>query len=551
MKTFLIATLAMPLTLAWVLADPPPSVPTMHAEARVVQIDVVVTDSHGKPVTDLTKQDFAISDEGKPRPIDIFSIESGSASRPHATPPATPPSQPLPPHVFSNRNPRPPDMQGHSTVLILDQINAYVEDAEYARTQVMSLMKKVPVDERIALYAIARKQGLVLVHDYTTDRGALLQSLTNYAPRGMAPAPPPPWSQANKSGNTSPVGDAAAIAAEWAKGSDQSTPPGMPNEYPPASMRERLLMWEENSSGARLSLQALAEHLALVPGRKSIFWITQSFPPWLFKEVGMWTPPAMDTAAWNKTITSLNEANIAVNTVDSRGMFRGGDPNSPSNRIGGTLDTLQEIADRTGGKAYIRRNDLDNAMEEGIEASRSTYTLGFYLTVADRDEKFHALKVQAHRPGLQLFYRQGYYAGNTDMPGSSKGDLESALLNQIDSAGVLITARIESIVPDTPRGTVNLRVSLDPSTLSLSERPDGWAGSIEETFIETNDSGATLAKISDKKEFDVPSATRARFDAGGVAWPIPLPLVEGAEKITIIVRDTKSGRVGSLTVPLK
>ncbi len=264
-------------------------------------------------------------------------------------------------------------------------------------------------------------------------------------------------------------------------------------------------MWEENSAGSRLSLQALAEHLALVPGHKSIFWITQSFPPWLFKEVGMWTPPAMDTAAWNKTITALNEANVAVNTVDSRGMFLcGGDPNSPSNRVGGTLDTLQEIAARTGGNSYIRRNDLDNAMEEGIEASRTTYTLGFYLNAADRDDKFHAVKVQAHRAGLQLFYRQGYYAGNTDMPNSSKdsvrgGEPEAAMLNRADSPDVLITARIDSVVPDSPRGTINLRVSLDPSTLSLSERSDGWAGSIEETFIETNESGATLTEISDKK----------------------------------------------------
>jgi hypothetical protein len=372
----------------------------------------------------------------------------------------------------------------------------------------------------------------------------------------MTLAPAPPASQANKSGNPSHVGNAKALADEWAKGTDQSVPPGVPSEIPPPTMREKLLMWEENSAGSRLSLQALAEHLALVPGRKSIFWITQTFPPWLFKEVGMWTPPAMDTAAWNKTISALNEANVAVNTVNSRGMFRGGDPNSPSNRLGGTLDTLQEIAERTGGKAYIRRNDLDDAMEEGIEASRATYTLGFYLNAADRDDKFHALKVQAHRAGLQLFCRQGYYAGNTDMPDSLKDNArgnepEAALLNWADSPDVLIAARIDSIVPDTSRGTINLRVSLDPSTLSLSERPDGWAGSIEETFIETNDSGAALAKVSDKKEFDVLSATRARFDADGVAWPFSVPLVEGAGKITIMVRDTKSGRVGSLTVPLK
>ncbi len=428
MKPALIAALTAPLILL-ALADPPPPEPTMHAEARVVQIDVVVTDSHGKPVTDLTKQDFTITDEGKPRAIDIFGIENSGANRPGTVAPATPPSQPLPPHVFSNRNPAPPIVNGHSTVLILDQINTYIEDATYARAQVVSLMKKVPVDERIAIYAISRKEGLVLIHDYTTDRDALLQSLGKYVPHGQTLAPPPPPTQANKSGNPSHVGNAKALADEWAKGIDQPVPPGLPNEYPPPDIREKLLMWEENSTGSRLSLQALAEHLAIVPGRKSIFWITQSFPPWLFKEVGMWTPPAMDTAAWNKTITALNEANVAVNTVDSRGMFRGGDPNSPSNRLGGTLDTLQEIADRTGGRAYIRRNDLDNAMEEGIEASRSTYTLGFYLTPADRDERFHALKVLARRPGLQLFYRQGYYAGNTDMPDSSKGDPESALLN--------------------------------------------------------------------------------------------------------------------------
>ncbi len=73
MKTFALAVFAMPVITGF--ADPPPPIPTMHAESRVVEIDVVVTDSHGKPVTDLTKQDFTIIDEGKPRAIDIFSVE--------------------------------------------------------------------------------------------------------------------------------------------------------------------------------------------------------------------------------------------------------------------------------------------------------------------------------------------------------------------------------------------------------------------------------------------------------------------------------------------
>ncbi len=122
------------------------SVPTLHAETRVVQIDVVVVDSSGKPVEGLTKQDFTVSDEGKARTIDIFSTTFNSnrtgekvASAPSSSSPFAPS---LPPHVFSNRNPGPPDVSGHSTVLVLDQINAYLEDAAYGRGQVLSLMKK-------------------------------------------------------------------------------------------------------------------------------------------------------------------------------------------------------------------------------------------------------------------------------------------------------------------------------------------------------------------------------------------------------------------------
>ena len=165
MKSILIAALAMPSIIRTCRSARPGSNDARRspcgsdrASSRQRRL------APGKPVTyDLTKQDFAVTDEGKPRPIDIFSIERADADDPSASSPATPTSQTLPPNVFSNRNPRPAAAQAHSTVLILDQINTYVEDATYARAQVVSLMKKVPIDERIAIYAISRKEGLVLV----------------------------------------------------------------------------------------------------------------------------------------------------------------------------------------------------------------------------------------------------------------------------------------------------------------------------------------------------------------------------------------------------
>jgi VWFA-related protein len=506
-----------------------PAGPTMHAETRVVQIDVVVTDSHHKPVADLSKQDFTVTDNGKPRTIDIFSLNGGTNggetdhdafTSPTAPAPVKPTAAALPANVFSNRNAGPPEVPAHSTVIVLDQVNAFFEDAGYARQQVMDLMGKLKPDERIALYVIVRRRGLAVIQDYTTDHNLLLKNLSRYKPQGLAPRPgfPDPW----------PIGI-----------QDRAARPHPPNDFNPTkpTPEEDEYTWHENSEQARLSLQALAEHLALVPGRKSVYWITQAFPARLIQGMGQF--------AWDKTLTALNEANVAVNTVDSRGLFAG-------NPAKGTLAAMQQVAEATGGKAYFGRNDLDAAMAEGIAASRITYTLAFYLADDERDNKFHTLGVKANRPGLQLFYRQGYYAGNVDLPDSSrdKGEPESALLNQVNSTAVGITARVNQ-VQGTPRGTLNMILNLDPATLSLKEQTGGWTGRVDETFVELDNSGNTLAKVSDVKDFEISSADRAHYDGQGVAWPFSMPLMTGAAKVAIIVRDSASGHVGSLSVPLQ
>jgi len=85
----------------------------LRADTRVVEIDVVVTDSHGTPVTDLTKQDFTVTDNGEPRAIDIFSINRGEVDSLKTAAPSEPgraalPPKTLPPNVFSNRYSGPP-----------------------------------------------------------------------------------------------------------------------------------------------------------------------------------------------------------------------------------------------------------------------------------------------------------------------------------------------------------------------------------------------------------------------------------------------------------
>jgi hypothetical protein len=73
------------------------TMPKLRSETRVVQIDVVAKDSHGRIVEDLSKEDFTLKDEGRSRGIQIFAINRG---KPVAD--VIPQVSPLPPNAFSN-----------------------------------------------------------------------------------------------------------------------------------------------------------------------------------------------------------------------------------------------------------------------------------------------------------------------------------------------------------------------------------------------------------------------------------------------------------------
>src|ERR1035438_10251230 len=203
------------------------------------------------------------------------------------------------------------------------------------------MLNKVPADERIALYVLAKHRGLGILQDYTLDRSLLRAAMDKFVPEWMCPAPPIP-------------GDDGMT--QW--GSARSKL---------GECRDLKSMYPDVES-FRSSLNALANALRSQPGRKSVFWVTQGFPPSLLRQ----------DQAWDQTISKLNDANVEVNAVDSNGLGGPAMYWGP----GGTL-TIMQLAERTGGTAYYHRNDIDGALTEEIADSRTGYTLGFYLTEID------------------------------------------------------------------------------------------------------------------------------------------------------------------------
>ncbi len=204
--------------------------PVIHVDTRVVLVEVSVTDAKGAPVSNLTKDDFTLLDDGKARVIDSMTTNPDYSADLRATRTvafANAPALRTPARrgMALQGNPQ---KTGHSSAIILDEANTFFENAAEARANVNNVLGKLPPDERIALYVIVRRKGLVLLQDYTTDRALLKASLAKHFPTGMRPR---------------------------AGGGDQPVPP---YSVPPATAEEAYIMWRENSDQARYSVPGVS-----------------------------------------------------------------------------------------------------------------------------------------------------------------------------------------------------------------------------------------------------------------------------------------------------
>lgn len=489
----------------------------LRSETRLVEIDVTVRDSAGKSVENLQQSDFTIFDNGKPRPFTIFSSNRSGGNASGESGPETPrrpaevqPVRPsLPPGVFTNtsKSPAAPPDQ-HSTVILIDGVNGWFESFARGAQGIQGLMDKLPAGERVAVYATKTFDGLLQLVDYTTDHELIRKTIANYIPSGMDPSPPP-------------LPDDGGL--------NEQAPPHIAGAPTPI---EKQFWTNRASEVTRSTFDTFAQQLRSVPGRKSILWLTQGLPARLMRNPN----------TWGKTIARLNDANVAVNTIDEEGV--GGGEGGARKWGGGGIISEQMLAKWTGGQAFFDRNDLDGAMAESIANSRTDYTLGFYL--GELDGEYHELKVKVNRKGLELNHRLGYIA-KTDAihdQENRKTELESVLMSPLNLTGVGITAKIEH-----KGGNLEIHLQLSPESLTLAQAGGAWNGKVEELFIEKNDS-RTLASVRQMETFHIKPEGKADYDHRGKIRTQTMRYVTGATKLVIVIRDSATGRTGSLTIPL-
>jgi hypothetical protein len=210
---------------------------------------------------------------------------------------------------------------------------------------------------------------------------------------------------------------------------------------------------------------------------------------------------------------------------------------------------MNELAARTGGKAYYDRNDLHRAIRNGITDGSSYYLLGYYPSDRNWNGEFRKIEVKVNRPGINLRFRPGYYAMDKQYdPNStaSNRELAEALdLSTPPSTMLSFTATLTPPSADTANKlVVNYRIA--PSSISFEAGADGLRHAEVGCYVQAfSEDGRPVKVIRQLSEATLKPATYQRIMSEGFPCTTRMDLPAGKYQLRFAVRDERTGQFGT------
>lgn len=553
----------------------------IHAKASLVLVDVVVTD-RGSAVHGIDRSRFHIFEDGKEQTIASFEEHQPAPIPAQGYKPIA-----LPPHTYTNSPVYPPATAVN--VLLLDGLNTPVDKQTDVRRQMIAYMGKIAPGTTLAVFTLSSR--LRMIAGFTTDVAQLAKALES----GKAT---PRTSDVlgtideDSGGNTD--SDAASMAAQWAA------------DIAAFQVDERVRMTLD-------AFQQLSLYLGGIPGRKNIIWFSGSFPIGLDPDPTMrsdFDAARMYTKEIKETNEDLTAARISVYPVDARGLMNfstvdasyapgGGIASGSSGGFGrgrrpgmatpvgnDTQDamvtnaqeeaSMRQIAKETGGKAYVNTNGLQDAVADAVQNGSSYYTIAYAPENKNFDGRFRKLQVRVDGGGLNLAYRDGYYADPAERIAAHDAAqitpiLAAMLHGAPPSTQIIFNTRVlpasdphfrDFKFSATPAGenAAHLKGPLhrtvidllvDPRGLDLELAADGTRQDhVEFVAVAYDRDGERVNYVDSKAPIGLDPELYARVRASGFPVRMELDLPAGNYSLRLAVYDLNSGHIGSLEVPL-
>jgi len=512
----LVVGLAVGLALLSGEAPPQP-------EPQMVDLNVVALDNHGQAITDLTRDELRVTDNGKPQTIAFFRHRDSALGAAPA----------LGPNEVSNRSranvPR-------ATVILFDFLNENFGTRGTVANRLIHDLESLPSADYLYLYCLTLDGRLAAIHGLPGPE--------------TEPPPPggPPWTRQIK-----PLLDGAMRGLMQVRPVDDQD-------------------WNYRVGLTYAGLTAVGAELSRVPGRKSLVWLTDSVPI----ELGPRRSDTGDFVDFTPALRRLSEmfdrSGVAIYPVrqvmlgspdsmgatDTSGLGGGGGNPRQTGMAGlgdstmsasgvGSLDTLNQFAAMTGGRQDAGK-DIGAAVRQAMTDARTSYQIAYYPPAGNWDNKFHKLRIATTRKGVRIQAKTGYYAWQEPPGAKSEQAIDAAIPTAFDAAEIGLRA---TLLPDPKDAhAMQLDAHIDAHDVVLVHAGDAYSGELRYAI-------AVYTPVAQPKRgpvtplevyFNAQDHDKALAQGIGLVQDMTLPA--DAENVRLIAFDRGSNAIGSVTMPV-
>ena len=498
-------------------------------EVRVMDLDVVVTDSHGRPVPDLTQGEFSVKVDGKPVPLDYFArVAEGTIHAPDLA--SAPPERVL---------------------------------AEYRKGE------EAYVPRHFLLYVDVghlspgyRNRALESLRDFVTrlgpsDTGRIV--LFDRRARDLTP-----WTASKEtllsalSRMDSGVGMSRLMTEQQTLREIDST----------RSVQSRIAAARNYAQQERAEVRQMLSDmgsevttLTALPGKKVFLFVSGGFetqPGFAMTQYAGGRFGAslqvFDTRDLAPELDALvrraNASDVTFYAVDARGLVGEGatasndDPlaSRPGVAFFARTDSqagMQLLARETGGLALLNTNDLDRGLGRVYQDTSTYYSIGVNLSKLPATG-YRDVRVEVTRPGLTVRARRGF-AGRTGEE-RARDVTQAALRTNVEYRGIPVTLRLAPARKEKKYYSLPISVTVPASSLTLLPQGDGSQAKADLYIGVIDDSGNMSDVGHEEATFNVPKNAPADTPLNTL---VTLQTRKGNQRIVVNVQDKATGRMGT------
>ncbi len=527
---------------------------------ELVQTDVMVFDKGGKFIKGLTRDNFELKIDGKPKPIEFFeTVTAGSINEESLIQAARGATAGL-----NSTASRPLD-RGRAVFFFVDDLHLDLAGIKESKKVITHFLENEIGQNDEA--AIASTSGQIGFLQQLTDNRTVLRAALErlkYRPYIVADTFDPRMTEYHAL--MIDRGDLEIF--EFFVVETMRRNPGLQRSHAEIQVRSRARAILQQAAVATTNtlngLEGLVRSVNKQPGRKLVFFISGG----IFLDTR--NSDSMDRM---RRITSAAARNgVVIYSMDARGLaVTSGDASQPAmfdptgrlqRAAGGELHASQDImnalAKDTGGKAVFNINALTPGLDRALKETSTYYLLAWKPEQQIEARKFRRIEVRVTgRPELSVQVRRGYFDIEPEQPvakgkkpepkpseKSSVHELRKVMGEAYPNRDLPVSLGLHYIYVPAKGVMLSAALEVPSEPLSFSTVDEKRTAIVNVAGSIYNDRGQVGAFFNNQVKIEAPANGRST-DNRDLIYNYNVYLKPGLYQVRVGARDEKTGRTGS------